>query len=454
MRRYLVIAFLAVVITAQGQVEPNGGSWKTWVLTSGSQFRVPPPPDAAATRGELAWLKGAQSGLGAVERSQVAYWDAGAANYRWEQNLLQRLLNQINATPAAISNPLAIRQLTLLNVAIYDAMVAAWDSKYFYKRQLPSQMDSSVQVLVNPPNVPSYPNEFAVAAGAAAAVLKYLYPADATAIDNLAAEAARSRLYAGVALPSDYFAGLQLGDQVGQAVVQRAKSDGSDAVWTGTVPTGPGMWVGTNPACPLCGTWKPWLLSSGSQFRPGPPVAYNSPEKQAELAALHAQPRTFYDQSRAIYYQSGSGVFPDVYNSINTAVFEDHLTGNALRVARAFALASVGQYDSLIACFDGKYTYWAIRPSQLDPTLTTLFANPNHPSYPSAHATITTGYTDVIAYLFPTRAAYYRAIGIESGWSRMVAGIHYQSDIDSGSALGHNVARLVISWANNDGSQQ
>jgi hypothetical protein len=256
-----------------------------------------------------------------------------------------------------------------------------------------------------------------------------------------------------VAFPSDYFAGLQLGDQVGQAVVQRAKSDGSDAVWTGTVPAGPGLWVGTNPACPLCGTWKPWILNSGSQFRPSPPLAYNSPEKQAELAALHAQPRTFFDQSRAIYYQSGPGVFPDIYNAINTAVFEDHLTGNSLRVARAFALASVAQYDSVIACFDGKYAYWAIRPSQLDPTLTTLFANPNHPSYPSAHATVTTGFTDVIAYVFPTRAITFHNIGIESGWSRMVAGIHYQSDIDAGSTLGHNVAQLVINWANNDGSQ-
>lgn len=453
MQRYLVTALLAAV-AAQGQVEPSGGSWKTWVLTSGSQFRVPPPPDGGGTQGELAWLKGLQSGLGNIEKSQVAYWDAGAANYRWEQYLLQRLLPQISTAPAAISNPLAIRQVTLLNVAIYDAMVAAWDNKYFYKRQLPSQIDPSVQLLVTPPNVPSYPNEFAVAAGAAAAVLKYLYPSDADSIQGMAAEAARSRIYAGVALPSDYFAGLQLGDQVGQLVVQHAKSDGSDAVWTGTVPTGPGMWVGANPVCPLCGTWKTWVLSAGNQFRPGPPLTYNSPEKQAELAALHAQPRNFYDVSRAFYYQSGPGLFPDIYDSVNRAVFEDHLTGNALRVARAFALASVAHFDSVVACFDGKYAYWAIRPSQLDPTLTTLFANPNHPSYPSAHATLSTGLTDVLAYLFPTRAFTYHQIGIESGWSRLVAGIHYQSDIDAGSALGHSVAQLVIAWANNDGSQQ
>jgi hypothetical protein len=444
-------ALLAPLLAAQGQVEPKGGTWKTWVLSSGSQFRLSPPPNTDATQGELAWLKGVLSGLDDASKSQITYWDQGSASYHWVQWLQQHIVNQAAAGTA--SNPALIRQMSLLNVAIYDAMVAAWDSKYAYKRPLPAQLDPSIQALVANPNVPSYPNEFAVAAGAAAAVLKYLYPAESASIQSLAEEAARSRVFAGVALPSDYFAGLQLGDQVGQQVIQRAKSDGSDAVWTGTVPTGPGLWVGTNPACPLCGTWKTWVLTSGDQFRTAPPLAYNSPEKRAELAALHAQPRTFYDQSRAIYYQSPNGLFPDLYTAIHTAIFEDHLNGNSLRAARAYALMAVAHIDGVVACWDSKFTYWAIRPSQLDPTLTTLFANPNHPSYPSAHATLSTAVTDLMAYVFPTRADTYHAIGVESGWSRMVAGIHYQSDIDSGSALGHKVAQTVIDWANSDGSQ-
>jgi len=454
MNRYIVLTFLAAALVAEGQVEPNGGTWKTWVLTNGSQLRLPPPPDAATTQGEVAWLKLVQSGLDNDSKTQMAYWDAGAPNYRWEQDLLNRVLVQFNATPSTITNPQAIRQMALLNVAIYDAMVAAWDNKYFYKRPLPAQLDSGVKQLVTPVAAPSYPNDFAVAAGAAAAVLKYLYPNDATSIQDRATEAARSRLFAGVAYPSDYSAGLQLGDQVGQLVVERAKSDGSSAVWTGTVPTGPGLWIGTNPSCPLCGTWKTWVLNSGNQFRPGPPIPYNSPAKQAELAALHAQPRTFFDQARAFYYQSGWGFFPDTYTAVSQAIFEDHLANNPLRVARAFALMSVAQYDSMVACWDGKYAYWAIRPNQLDPTLTTLFATPGHPSYPSAHSTITTGLTDLIAYLFPTRAEQFQGIAVEAGWSRMVAGIHFQSDVDSGNALGHNVAQLVIDWANNDGSQR
>ena len=39
------------------QTEPNAGTWKTWVI-SGQQFRVPSPPDSAATDKELTELSG------------------------------------------------------------------------------------------------------------------------------------------------------------------------------------------------------------------------------------------------------------------------------------------------------------------------------------------------------------------------------------------------------------
>jgi hypothetical protein len=59
----------------------------------------------------------------------------------------------------------------------------------------------------------------------------------------------------------------------------------------------------------------------------------------------------------------------------------------------------------------------------------------------------------MIAYLFPTRAAYIRAIGKEAGDSRIWAGIHYQMDNVAGVNLGKAVADVFIAWANGDGSQ-
>ena len=42
---------------SSAQIEPNAGKWKTWVLDSGDQLRLPAPPDEAATRTEIAQLK-------------------------------------------------------------------------------------------------------------------------------------------------------------------------------------------------------------------------------------------------------------------------------------------------------------------------------------------------------------------------------------------------------------
>ena len=59
----------------------------------------------------------------------------------------------------------------------------------------------------------------------------------------------------------------------------------------------------------------------------------------------------------------------------------------------------------------------------------------------------------MLAYLFPTRADFIRAIGKEAGDSRIWAGIHYQMDNAAGVALGKAVAGVFIDFARNDGSQ-
>ena len=38
------------------QIEPNAGKWRTWIISSGREFRVPPPPGPADTRAELRTL--------------------------------------------------------------------------------------------------------------------------------------------------------------------------------------------------------------------------------------------------------------------------------------------------------------------------------------------------------------------------------------------------------------
>lgn len=426
-------------VSATQQIEPRAGAWKTWVLVSGRQLRLP-PPEAAASAAEVKQLKGLAGGR-AKAMAQIHYWDTGSPSYRW----VEITLNQMDKKP--ISNPRRTRLMALVNVAIYDAMVAAWDTKYTYNRIRPSVLDPSLTTAVPVPNSPAYPSEQAVAAGAASTVLAYVYPDDAQKFAEMAEQAGHSRVLAGVNYPSDVTAGLELGRKVGALVVERAKADGSDARWTGSVPTEAGKWRGTSPLEPLAGTWKPWVLTSGSQFRPGPPPAYDSPQEIADLDELKRINRTFDLTQKALFYQTFDGIFTSWYNIASTRLAEYRLTDNAPKVARAYALMSVAHHDSLIACWDAKFAYWAIRPSQLDLTFTTLFPPPGHPTYPAAHGCASGAIAEIIAFLFPNDADGIRAKAEEAGHSRMWAGIHFRTDVVVGLDLGRKVAGSVIEWS-------
>ena len=109
-------------------------------------------------------------------------------------------------------------------------------------------------------------------------------------------------------------------------------------------------------------------------------------------------------------------------------------------------------FDAFIASNDGKFAYWYLRPNMLDAGITPLFAVPPFPSYPSNHSTLSTARCEVLAYLFPQRAEFIRAVGKEAGDSRIWAGIHYEMDNQSGVALGNAVAGKFIERAKSDGA--
>jgi membrane-associated phospholipid phosphatase len=456
--RFLVVVIVASAHAAFAQsvnqpVEPKAGSWKTWVISSGKDFRVPPPPDAAATKGELDWVRSAVALNDSRVTEQVSFWDAGSPAYRWMDLITNRLFNLVPTTA------FPHRVYTYVALAMYDATIAAWESKYTYNRPRPSEVDPTLRTRLATPRSPSYPSEHAATAAAAAAVLAYFLPAEADSFQALAEEAGRSRLYAGLQFPSDYTAGLELGKQVAARVIERAKADGADAVWTGTVPTGRCMWVaapGSTPANVTTPTWKPLLLSAANEFRPAAPPACDSSAAAADVAQVRDTPRgpaAFATNSRAMYWQSPEGInfWPFVY--ADRWIYEDKLDQNAPRAARVYALLAGVYYDAFIASHEAKYTYWFLRPSQLEPAITPIFPNPNHPSYPSNHAVFSAARSEVLAYLFPRHADEARALGREAGESRIWAGIHYRMDLDAGFPLGRSVAQKFVAWATSDGSQ-
>ena len=128
-----------------------------------------------------------------------------------------------------------------LNVAMADAFIAAWQTKYTLNMLRPVTyvqllMDSNwTPSLMGTPPFPDYPSGHSVQSSAAAAVLAQAFGADTPFTDNThndrgwgprtfksfkaaADEAALSRLYAGI----HYRASIELGKVQGQCVAQKA----------------------------------------------------------------------------------------------------------------------------------------------------------------------------------------------------------------------------------------
>ena len=118
---------------------------------------------------------------------------------------------------------------------------------------------------------------------------------------------------------------------------------------------------------------------------------------------------------KAFYWQSPEGLAVWPYRYADKWIFEDRLDQNPPRAARAYALIAAAFFDAFIASQDGKFTYWYIRPHQLDPGIVPLFPVPNFPSYPSNHSTFSAARSEVLAYLFPAHADFIRAVGKEAG---------------------------------------
>jgi membrane-associated phospholipid phosphatase len=240
-------------------------------------LRPPPPPPRETATAEADELRALARGRDAATRDAIAYWDTGPPSYRWNELAVAEALAHHQYThPAA-------RGLALLHVALDDALVAAWDAKYAYRRPRPSDVHPGFPMAVAMPEGPSYPAEHAVAAGAASEILAYLYPERAEQYADRAQHAAWSRVRAGVNYACDVRVGLALGRVVARRVIARARADRSDQAWTGTAPTGVGTWSGADPVLPQAAGWQPWVLASPDELRSPPPPAHDTAEMAAEM---------------------------------------------------------------------------------------------------------------------------------------------------------------------------
>jgi membrane-associated phospholipid phosphatase len=428
-------------------------TWRTWLLTSPDELR--PGAPAEPTPEELAELKQLQDERDADAIARIQKWNSRPAVLPWT--------DLANAAFAEFKLP-AMRQSRtqgLLQTAMYDAVLAAYDAQDAYNQAMPATIDSAITPLegVSDDRL-AFPSAQATVAGAAATVLTGLLPdAAPSRFTALADEAAMTRLMAGLNVRSAIEAGLALGQAIGERALAHGAEDQPGTAWDGRGRLeGAGSWVPTPPAFvetplePLAGAWKLWMLDSADTFRPTAPPAYDSPGWQSQLAAVQAAVagRTFAQAQRAKYWQNTAAA--TLWNSFAS----DLITRDGLdlpHAARVLALLAVAQADAQIACWEAKYTYWTARPITADAELDVLFPTPPFPAYPSGHATVSNAAAVVMAHLFPEDAADLFDLAEDAAASRCWAGIHFPVDDDAGTLLGRNIGYLVANVARGDGAE-
>jgi hypothetical protein len=286
------------------------------------------------------------------------------------------------------------------------------------------------------------PSLAAAAAGASVVVLEQFYPLDAVAIDaDLETQRGESAL--GSERNKDFDDGEAIGRTVGAAVLALAATDNNGLTSPGLPPVGPGYWTSSGAPIVRGGFGaRPFFLTSGSELRLPPPPAFGSPAFIAALAEVRAisDNRTAEQVAIAQKWVPFSGV---VFNGIATDLIVKYHRSE-LEAARILAYANAAAVDAIIACFDTKFTYWFIRPTQADPAITLAVGLPNHPSYPSGHSCETGAWQGVLDDAFPNERAMLAETAHEASMSRVYGGLHYRFDGEGGLSIGRSAARLGL----------
>lgn len=367
--------------------------------------------------------------------------------------------NQILNTGLTGSPTVQSRGFAMVDVAIHDAVNAA----------LGGPNKSYLGAIANPGG-----DVRAAASVAARNVLVALNPGKTAEFD--------AALASNLALIPDGAAktnGIATGTLMAAATIALRSGDGSTNVVNYTPSGLIGRWAPTPPAntaasLPQWGGVTPWLITSGNQFRSGPPPALGNAEYTAafnevkDIGAFGSTTRSAEQTASAVFWNGAAGDGPWVQAAIDASVASGKST---LQNASIFALLTTSAADAAIATWDSKYyfDYWrpitAIRAGDVDgnpltigdPNWLSLINAPPHPSYISAHSAVAGASADILATSFGNA---FNFCGTFSGntrcWtsfsdakddaanSRLWGGIHWRFDNEAGLAVGQGIANYAL----------
>jgi len=368
--------------------------------------------------------------------------------------------DQVDAIAAdrKLPPPYHARLLALVHVSMFEA-VNAIDRRYVpYALDLVADRKTS--------------REAAIAAAGHAA-LAAEFPDQMAALDARLAKSLEA-----VEMGPARDRGVLLGRRAASDLREWRLPDGTEIAESWRPATAPGVYVPTAMvAGSTVGQFKPWVMASGAEFRPGPPPALNSDTWTRDVneirvvGSITSPLRTPAQTEIArFWFQTG----PRTWNPLVQQILATSKLDLTDRV-RARALASIAAADAFIAVFDAKYTYNLWRPvtairnaDQTDNAATPreagwlpLGETPMHPEYPCAHCISAAAVAAVLRGLLgddiaPATITSATAPGVSRRFTRLTdyeeevsnarvwAGFHYRFSTDVGRDMGHKIAERTL----------
>lgn len=209
---------------------PNFGKVKAWCMTPQQIIdgRPSPPPSVTSNdmKKDVEEVKFYAENLTRERLAIVHKWADGVRTYtppgHWNDIATEYIRD------ANFSEVRAARAYALLNMAMHDAAVCCWETKFYYYNPRPSQMDPSIKTATGLPNFPAFTSGHSTFSGAASTMLGYLFPSATDYFAREAQEASDSRLYGGIHYRTDITEGMKQGKMVGEHTITFAKDDGAD----------------------------------------------------------------------------------------------------------------------------------------------------------------------------------------------------------------------------------
>lgn len=409
---------------------------------------------------------GGKDGNGHLQQTKTFSSDAVVSWLGMQLNMLRIPL------PAGVGSQATDRAQAYAGIALYESVVNGMPAYQTLAGQLTAMP-------YMPSTQPGKAYHWGASANAALAEInRRLFPttsdANKTAMNQL--ERNWQNVYAGQVDEVTMQRSIAFGREVATRVANWAAVDGSANINPPYVPTvGPGLWVPT-AATPPIGPYNSQRrllvpgVTNGTAIEPPPPYSTvpGSPFFLMVQDVYNRVAAITPDQTASsIYFRDNPGYSPGGGNVSMLNQFLGETQIKLDQAALAYAKIGIAQHEATIILFTGKYTYNVVRPITYirtvmnEPLWNTIIGTPNHPEFPSGHATTSGATISMFSHVFgenypitlhtydyqgfPPRS--YRSFSemVEDiAMSRVWSGLHYKYSCDKSLEQGRKIAENIL----------